>query len=58
MRLHAWGARVLYLGPALGLTAHRNAVAVLAIGLDAPFRVAADPADPSAGHRRCRSVVI
>lgn len=57
-RLFAWGARVLYVGPALGLTAHRNAVAVLAVALDAPLSVAMDPDDPSAGHRRCRSVVI
>lgn len=57
-RLYAWGARVLYLGAALGLTAHRNAVAVVAVALDAPLSVATDPDDPSAGHRRCRSVVI
>lgn len=35
--IYAFGARVLYLGPALNLTAHRNAVAVLALGLDEPF---------------------
>ncbi len=58
MRLYSWGARALYLGPALGLTAHRNAVAVLAVALDASFGVATDPADPSAGYRRCRSVLI
>src|SRR5687768_7149853 len=34
MRLYSWGARALYLGPALGLSPHRNAVAVLAVGLD------------------------
>lgn len=57
-RLYSWGARALYLGPALGLSPHRNAVAVLAIGLDAPFDVAIDPANTSAGYRRCRTVII
>jgi AraC-like DNA-binding protein len=58
MRLYSWGARALYLGPALSLTPHRNAVAVLALGLDAPFGVANDPQQPGAGYRRCRSVFI
>ena len=31
------GARAAYVGPSLRLTAHRNAVAVVAVGLDAPF---------------------
>lgn len=53
-----WGARALYLGPALGLSAHRNAVAVLAVGLDAPFGVARDPSAPECGYRMCRSAVI
>lgn len=53
-----WGARALYLGPALGLSPHRNAVAVLALGLDDTFGVANDPADPLAGYRRCRSALI
>lgn len=57
-RLQAWGARALYLGPALNLSPHRNAVAVLALGLDSPFGVANDPADPQAGYRPCRSVLI
>ena len=57
-QLYAWGARALYLGPALGLSPHRNAVAVLGIGLDADFDVAIDPTDASAGHRRCRTVLI
>jgi AraC-like DNA-binding protein len=38
-----WGARALYVGSALGLGAHRNAVAVVAVGLDALFGVARDP---------------
>jgi len=33
-------------------------VAVLALGLDATFAVANDPANPSAGYRRCRSALI
>ena len=58
MSLYSWGARALYLGPALRLTPHRNAVAVLVLGLDAPFGVANDPQRPQAGYRRCRSVFI
>jgi AraC-like DNA-binding protein len=57
-RLYSWGARALYLGPALGLSPHRNAVAVLGIGLDAPFDVAIDPTNVSVGNRRCRTVLI
>jgi AraC-like DNA-binding protein len=57
-RLFLSGARALYLGPALGLSPHRNAVAVLGVGLDQPFRVALDPADPRPGYRPCRSIVI
>lgn len=57
-RLWAWGARVLYVGPALSLTAHRNAVAVLAIGLDAPFEVAETPGDPASRWRACRTLLI
>jgi methylphosphotriester-DNA--protein-cysteine methyltransferase len=57
-RLYSWGARALFLGEALGLTPHRNAVAVLALGLDAPFDVAIDAADRAAGHRRCRAALI
>ena len=53
-----WGARALYVGPAFGLSAHRSAVAVLAMGLDAPFGVARDPRDPSAGYRACRTALI
>ena len=32
--LVSWGARALYVGPGFGLSPHRNAVAVLAMGLD------------------------
>jgi AraC-like DNA-binding protein len=48
----------LYLGPALGLSPHRNAVAVVALTLDQPFDVALDPNNDSAGYRSCRSVLI
>ena len=44
-KLIGWDARVLYLGPAFGLTPHRNATAVLAVGLDDQLEVADDPAD-------------
>src|SRR5688500_15917800 len=56
--LFSWGARALYIGPALGLSAHRNAVAVLALGLDAHFALSAAPADPNAPLRSCRSALI
>lgn len=57
-RLYSWGARALFIGEALGLSAHRNAVAVLALGLDAPFALDHDPLDPGAGRRPCRSALI
>ncbi|MGH6712522.1 MAG: helix-turn-helix domain-containing protein [Bradyrhizobium sp.] len=57
-KLLGWGARVLYLGPAFGLTPHRNATAVLAMGLDAALEVADDPADPATAYRSARSVLI
>lgn len=56
--LYSWGARALYIGPALGLSAHRNAVAVLAVGLDAQFALATAPADPDSPLRSCRSALI
>jgi hypothetical protein len=56
--LCSWGARTLYIGPALGLSAHRNAVAVLAVGLDASFAVAEEPATSTGGSRACRSALI
>lgn len=49
-RLYSWGARALFIGPALGLTPHRNAVAVLAVGLDAPFELSSNGRDYL--HRR------
>ena len=39
-QLYSWGARALFIGPAFGLSPHRNAVAVVAIGLQAPFELA------------------
>ncbi len=57
-KLIGWGPRVLYLGPAFGLTPHRNATAVLAVALDGRLEVAADPADPDGVYRTARSVLI
>jgi AraC-like DNA-binding protein len=57
-KLIGWGPRVLYLGPAFGLTPHRNATAVLAVTLDGRLEVAADPADPDGLYRSARSVLI
>ncbi len=53
-----WGARALYVGRAFSLSAHRNAVAVLAVGIDEPFGVARDAGDPLKGYRTCRTAVI
>ena len=57
-RLYSWGARALFLGEVLGLTPHRNAVGVLAVGVDAPFALALDPLDAAAGHCHCRVALI
>ena len=56
--LVSWGARALYVGPGFGLSPHRNAVAVLAMGLDRPLEVAIDARDPGTGFYRCRSALI
>jgi AraC-like DNA-binding protein len=56
--LVSWGARAVYIGPGFQLPAHRNAVAVLALALKSPMRVAVDANDPSQGYRECRSVLI
>ena len=53
-QLYSWGARALFIGPAFGLSPHRNAVAVVAIGLQAPFELAWSTRD----YRRCRSALI
>ena len=57
-RLYPWGPRTLYLGPAQNLSPHRNAVACLAIGLEAGFEVSDDPQDVAASYRSCRSVLV
>jgi AraC-like DNA-binding protein len=57
-RLFAWGARALYIGPAERLSAHRNAVAVLTVGLEHPFFVAERPEDEDGPYRACRAVLI
>jgi AraC-like DNA-binding protein len=57
-KLMGWGARVLYLGPAFGLTPHRNATGVLAVALDGSIDVADDPARRDPSYRSARSVLI
>jgi len=57
-QLYSWGARSLYIGPALNLSAHRNAVAVVAIGLDGYFAVADDPKHPERGATSVRAALI
>jgi AraC-like DNA-binding protein len=57
-KLYFWGARTLFIGQAFGLSAHRNAVAVLCAGLDAPFEIANDPRQPAAGYVACRTALI
>jgi AraC-like DNA-binding protein len=57
-KLIRWGPRVLYLGPAFGLTPHRNATAVLAVALGGTLDVADDPADLNGKYRSARSVLI
>lgn len=58
--LYSWGARALFIGPALGLSPHRNAVAVLALGLDLPFELSwnAHARAESRRYHRCRSALI
>jgi len=56
--LVSWGARALYVGPAFGLSPHRNAVAVLAMGLDGSLEVAEDARDPGSGFWSCRTALI
>ena len=56
--LISWGPRAVYIGPGLQLKAHRNAVAVLALALESPMRVALDPRDLAKEFEVCRSVLI
>jgi AraC-like DNA-binding protein len=46
------------MGAALELSSHRNAVAVLCAGLEAPFEVAVSPPAPEAGYRTHRTLLI
>jgi AraC-like DNA-binding protein len=57
-RLHFWGARTLYLGPALNLSPHRNAVAVLCAGVTGDFQVASNPAMHHSDYVTCRTALI
>jgi AraC-like DNA-binding protein len=57
-RMLDWGARVLYLGPAFGLTPHRNATGVLAVALDGAVGVADNPRARAPRYRQARSVLI
>jgi AraC-like DNA-binding protein len=57
-KLFFWGARTLFLGKALGLSAHRNAVAVLCAGVDGAFEVARDPKRADEGYVVCRTALI
>lgn len=52
--LYSWGARALFIGPAFGLSPHRNAVAVVALGLDAQFEISWN----AGAYHRCRSALI
>ena len=56
--LFSWGARALFVGPGFRLSPHRNAVAVLAIGVDRPFGVAGNPKSTSPVYRSCRTALI
>lgn len=53
-----WDARALYIGPAFGLAAHRNAVAVLAVGLHDPVQIAVATTAPRPRGRRHRAVLL
>lgn len=57
-QLYSWGARALFIGPSLDLAAHRNAVAVVAVGLDRQFLVANDPRRPERGGKLVRTALI
>lgn len=57
-KLYSWGARALYIGPSLNLSPHRNAVAVLAIGLHGPFEVAEAPGAADSKWRTFHDLVI
>jgi hypothetical protein len=52
------GARALYVGLGFGLSPQRNAVAVLAVGLDGRLELAKDARDPGKGFYSCRTALI
>lgn len=54
----SWGARSIYAGPGFQLPPHKNAVAVLAMSLGTPFRIARNSYDWSGGHWESHSVLI
>jgi AraC-like DNA-binding protein len=56
--LISWGVRAIYIGPGFQLQAHRNTVAVLALALKKPMRVAMNAKDLTHGFRTCYSVLI
>jgi AraC-like DNA-binding protein len=56
--LIGWGVRAMYIGPGFQLQAHRNSVAVLALALKKPMRVALQANDRTKGFRTCNSVLI
>jgi AraC-like DNA-binding protein len=56
--LLGFGTRALYIGPAFGLTAHRNGVAVLCAGLAGRFSVTRDPRDQRSPVVTCRTALI
>jgi len=56
--LLGFGTRALYVGPALGLSAHRNAVAVLCAAISGKFGVARDPLDLRSPVVTCRTALI
>ncbi len=57
-KLFFWRARALYLGPAFGLSPHRNAVPVLCASLGRSFRVAVDPKAREPTYLACHVALI
>lgn len=57
-RLFFWGARALYLGPSFGLSAHRNAAAVLCAGIGGEFGLARDPHLAGTDFIACRTALV
>ena len=52
------GARALFVGPALGLSPHKNAVATLAVALDRPFELRFLDEDPAESARSCAIALV